>query len=231
VGYLENISTITLNKKTYYFLQNSKSTVSSLLLHNYHQESLEELKHVCHQGIEALKNLLQYPNVFCGGGCLEIHLAAYARYWGNANVGELMKTGGTFGQVMSITEAFAKSLESVAMALPKQDMEMLVSNENYHFWLPTGHLSNLRENLADIVSQCSCGALNKNECSPNFLLFTKSDHPFRAVISKWSKNPIFESQKKSISIADGALSKLAALKTAFETFVTIMNVDIIIQKH
>lgn len=210
-GVVTSVEHRVLHGKSYLHLQRSNSCVCTLLLCAPGEQQLVELKCGVQSAMTGLCSTFQHPHLFCGGGCWQLHLAAYLRNMvgkkGNNLCAELSITQ---AQLLACAGAFASSLEAVACSLLDSSFQAWVDTTNWHMWPAPHHIDLSTEK--DPFS-CACGMLTSHDVDPScFRLVQKTkSHQSWVNYDRERENSV---QPKSLQIRDSVNYDWLVLDTA-----------------
>lgn len=225
LGFLEKLDVVTLNNRSYLNIQNRRSSVTTLLLCNWSEESLEEMKVVCQQAVSVLYQLLLKPVGLYGAGCTECHVASVLRKQVQKDLHIYTKRFGcSEAVVLSTCECFSSCLENSAVSLSKTSrLNLKTDSRFHHLWYesPGG----------DLASSCACGQFNKSDLEPciwhslrrgEMDFVYEEDEPDTVL-----KNSQFN--VKLSAIIDGCASRLNAYHVAMETCSALLRTVLYIE--
>lgn len=222
LGSLDTVNHVILHKKSYLHLQRASSGMNTLVLCNLEEEMVSELKMVCETALNTLQDILQYPILFCGGGCWETCLSFRIQQKLKENQSCILeKTKWTASALSTASEIFIKSLLQVAKTTGYSGAMMMTSFPTFHSWrVPL----NSDEFDHDHILTCNCGMVNEpaeklmpvNEVNLKIL---KVDTVWKEEVCKLQQI----SQTKSC-VVDSYISNVSAFRKAVFTAIMMLNV-------
>ncbi|NXG08310.1 TCPQ protein, partial [Sakesphorus luctuosus] len=162
-GSLKDVRIESFGSKRFVHLIPEDTVICSLILCNRSETAWDELKRVCETAEHVLQLTMREPLALLGGGCTETHLASYIRHKSSSLSARTFKDlGCSQTQYQLVADGFCCSLESVALSLNHDEVEILTDVVYGHCWfVPSGFPS--VSNWSDVVSKCGCGIHGNTE--------------------------------------------------------------------
>ncbi|KAM4607157.1 molecular chaperone MKKS [Polymixia lowei] len=194
--------------------------ICTMILCHRNETMLNELKLACQKTEHVLRLTLREPSALFGGGCTETHLAAYIR---NKSVNQRTEAASTLGcsqrEHLLGTEAFCRSLESVAQALEHNGGNSLIDLTHAHHWTVPADAAPAQRD--DVAGSCGCGLAENGPGEKWAYLNTE--------YSEFCPSPPSSSGPLQPRVLDSFTAKLNALQVAVETANLVLDIRYIIQ--
>ncbi|NXK94104.1 TCPB protein, partial [Formicarius rufipectus] len=223
-GSLKDVSIECFGSKRFVHLIPEDTVICSLILCNRSETVWDELKHVCETAEHVLQLTMKEPLALLGGGCTETHLASYIRHKSSSlSASTLKDLDCSQTQYQLVADGFCCSLESVALSLNHDGVEILTDMVYGHCWfVPSGFPS--VSNWSDIVSKCGCGIHSNTEDLSWKILHNQSCCP---VTQGSPKEPSVKAA--DFLTLDCFTAKCSGLQVALETANLILDLSYVIE--
>ncbi|XP_071784541.1 molecular chaperone MKKS-like [Asterias amurensis] len=171
LGHLDGMVHLVMHGKSYFHLQNPSRPVSTFVLCNRTESSLDELKATCSAANHVLALTLSHPMAVPGAGCFEACLAAHLHQQSATIDSEvLIDLGCTRSQFKTAANNFIHCIEQVARATEHGQDTQITDSIHHHRWpLPRG------VNPSDWLNRCACGMKSFDRSSDWQILGAKGD--------------------------------------------------------
>ncbi|NXC26967.1 TCPB protein, partial [Campylorhamphus procurvoides] len=223
-GSLKDVSIQSFGSKHFVHLIPEDTVICSLILCNRSETAWDELKRVCETAEHVLQLTMKEPLALLGGGCTETHLASYIRHKSsNLSTSTFKDLGCSQTQYQLVADGFCRSLESVALSLSNDGVEILTDTIYGHCWfVPSGFHS--VSNWSDIVSKCGCGIHGNTEDLSWKIL---QGQPCSPVLQDFPKEPSVK--LTDFLTLDCFTAKYSGLQVALETANLILDLSYVIE--
>ncbi|KAL8619580.1 hypothetical protein ACOMHN_019636 [Nucella lapillus] len=229
-GELTHVEHRILHGKSYVHLRKSNSCVCTLLMCAPGEQQLAELKCGMQSAMMGLSSTFQHPYLFCGGGCWQLHLAAYLRRMVRKKETDLCgELSITKAQLHACASAFASSLETVAPSLQGPAFQAWTDTSDCHLWPASQGV--------DLTTQqepfsCACGTMTSSNVDTSSLYPLDKTHSCQAWIYH-DRSEEDSVRLESFHLGDGvdydwlvldsADCVVSALRTAVLTSCTVLS--------
>ncbi|NXF72576.1 TCPQ protein, partial [Sclerurus mexicanus] len=223
-GSLKDVSIQSFGSKHFVHLIPEDTVICSLILCNRSETAWDELKRVCETAEHVLQLTMKEPLALLGGGCTETLLASYIRHKSSSLSASTFKDlGCSQTQYQLVADGFCRSLESVALSLSHDGVDILTDTVYGHCWfVPSGFPS--ASNWSDVVSKCGCGIHgNTEELSWKIL----QGQSCSSVIQGCPKEPSIK--LTGFLALDCFTAKYSGLQVALETANLILDLSYVIE--
>ncbi|NWR91610.1 TCPB protein, partial [Furnarius figulus] len=231
-GSLKDVSIQSFGSKHFVHLIPEDTVICSLMLCNRSETAWDELKvgvlygfqHVCETAEHVLQLTVKEPLALLGGGCTETHLASYIRHKSsNLSARTFKDLGCSKTQYRLVADGFCRSLESVALSLNRDGVEILTDTFYGHCWfVPSGFPC--VSNWSDVASKCGCGIHGNTE---NLSLRIVQGQSCSPVIQGCPKEPSVK--LTDFLTLDCFTAKYSGLQVALETANLILDLSYVIE--
>ncbi|XP_072526500.1 molecular chaperone MKKS [Salminus brasiliensis] len=186
--------------------------MSTILLCHRNETMLDELKVTCQRAEHVLRMTLKEPYALLGGGCTETMLSAYLRYISESKATEAATAVNcSHSEFLLGTEAFCRSLQSVALSLEHDGHYCLRDMTYAHCWVTAVDTDSKTSSL-DI---CSCGLMMNTPGLEKTPINTEYHSFLPALVEKSDSQP---------KLLDSFTAKLSALNVAVEMASLVLDV-------